>query len=161
MLRKPLLFSVIIPTRERAEKLRTCLQSLVQQSLDHDLFEVIIVDDGGQTPLDELVSDFTPALQVRLLRQENSGPAAARNSAANVAKGEILLMTDIRQPLAPQAVRALVSNLADPDIACVSGSLVLRGDAGVGVYWRYENWLRRSEGSFSRGSPAACGVAMS
>ncbi|MBL8741305.1 MAG: glycosyltransferase family 2 protein, partial [Myxococcales bacterium] len=64
------------------------------------------------------------------------------------ARGEVLLLTDARQPLEPQALRALVRHFADPTVGCVSGNLVLDGDAGSGVYWRYENWIREQEAAF-------------
>jgi cellulose synthase/poly-beta-1,6-N-acetylglucosamine synthase-like glycosyltransferase len=70
------------------------------------------------------------------------------NHMLTVATGEVLLMTDVRQPLVPEALRALVNKLADPSVACVSGNLVLRGEAGSGAYWRYENWIRKQEASF-------------
>ena len=38
--------------------------------------------------------------------------------------------------------------LADERVACVSGNLTLPGSAGAGVYWKYENWIRRSEAHF-------------
>jgi len=64
------------------------------------------------------------------------------------ATGNVLLMTDIRQPLEPSCVRALMTDLADPRVACVSGNLVLRGGTGAGAYWKYENWIRCSEANF-------------
>jgi cellulose synthase/poly-beta-1,6-N-acetylglucosamine synthase-like glycosyltransferase len=64
------------------------------------------------------------------------------------ATGEVLLITDARQPLAPGALRALVERLADPRVGCVTGNLVLDGPAGSGVYWRYENWIRLQEARF-------------
>ena len=54
----------------------------------------------------------------------------------------------MRQPLSPGAVRALAGALADPAVGCATGNLVLAGGAGSGVYWRYENWIRRQESSF-------------
>jgi len=65
------------------------------------------------------------------------------------ARGEVLLLTDVRQPLAPESLRAMVARLADPAVACVSGNLTLPGSAGAGVYWKYENWIRRNEARFS------------
>jgi hypothetical protein len=57
-------------------------------------------------------------------------------------------MTDVRQPLAPPALRAMVRLLADERVACVSGNLTLPSTAGAGVYWKYENWIRGSEARF-------------
>jgi cellulose synthase/poly-beta-1,6-N-acetylglucosamine synthase-like glycosyltransferase len=54
-------------------------------------------------------------------------------------------MTDVRQPLAPGALKALLRSLADPRVGCVSGSLVLQGRTGPSAYWRYEKFIRASE----------------
>ena len=54
-------------------------------------------------------------------------------------------MCDVRQPLAPGSLRALLHSLSDPSVGCVSGSLVLAGNTGAGAYWRYEQLIRRSE----------------
>jgi cellulose synthase/poly-beta-1,6-N-acetylglucosamine synthase-like glycosyltransferase len=40
----------------------------------------------------------------------------------DVARGEVLVLTDARQTLGPDAVRALVEGLSDPQVACVSGT---------------------------------------
>src|SRR4029078_3286978 len=58
----------------------------------------------------------------------------------------VLIMTDVRQPLAPHTLRALVEPLADPRIGCVSGNLVMSGSNGPAAYWRYEKLIRRVEG---------------
>ena len=57
-------------------------------------------------------------------------------------------MNDVRQPLSANAVSALATALQDPSVGCATGNLVLAGKAGSGVYWRYENWIRRQESSF-------------
>jgi cellulose synthase/poly-beta-1,6-N-acetylglucosamine synthase-like glycosyltransferase len=64
------------------------------------------------------------------------------------ATGEVLVITDARQPLDPAALRALLSLLAAPEVGCVTGNLVLDGAEGSGVYWRYENWIRKQESRF-------------
>jgi poly-beta-1,6-N-acetyl-D-glucosamine synthase len=51
----------------------------------------------------------------------------------------------VRQPLAPGSLRALLRLLADPQVGCVSGSLVLSGTTGASAYWRYEKFIRASE----------------
>jgi cellulose synthase/poly-beta-1,6-N-acetylglucosamine synthase-like glycosyltransferase len=68
------------------------------------------------------------------------------------ASGEIVVLADARQTFEPGAVRALVACFADPRVGAVTGDLVLRrrddggavGDA-VGLYWRYEKFIRSSE----------------
>ncbi len=53
--------------------------------------EIVVVDDGSPAPVGGLSDGPHP---LRLLRQQNAGPAAARNAAAAVARGDLLLFTD-------------------------------------------------------------------
>jgi glycosyltransferase involved in cell wall biosynthesis len=87
------LLSVIVPTYSRAAHLRRCLLALAGQDLPRERYEVIVVDDGGQVNLEEAVASVRP-MKVTLLRQINSGPAAARNRGAAKARGKILVFTD-------------------------------------------------------------------
>lgn len=57
-------------------------------------FEVIVVDDGGSVRLEPVVEQFQSRLRLRLLRQENQGPAAARNTGLMAARGEIIAFID-------------------------------------------------------------------
>jgi glycosyltransferase involved in cell wall biosynthesis len=87
-------FSPIIPTYNRPQHLSTCLQALSCLNYPRDQYEVIVVDDGSVVPLDEVNAQFKDKLNLSLLRQENAGPAAARNYGAAHAKAEFLAFTD-------------------------------------------------------------------
>src|SRR5439155_446213 len=81
------------------------------------------------------------------------GKVAALNEAVPLASGEILVLTDARQSLAPDAVRRLVAYFADPTVGAVSGELHLLPSPGspvegVGLYWKYEKLIRKAESRF-------------
>ena len=76
--------SVVIPAYGRQELLDQCLERLAGQTLSEDQYEVIVVDDGSPKPL-------TVQAPVRLLQQENRGPAAARNHGVRHASGETVV----------------------------------------------------------------------
>lgn len=79
---------------------------------------MIVVDDGGTAPLDEVVVRFHGVLTLRLVRQDNAGPAAARNTGASEAKGEFLAFTDDDCSPAPTWLQALAAQFAaSPDCA--------------------------------------------
>jgi glycosyltransferase involved in cell wall biosynthesis len=67
--------SVIIPAYERPAQLSVCLGALAAQDYACDRFEVVVVDDGSATSLEGSVESFRHFLNVRLLKQLNSGPA--------------------------------------------------------------------------------------
>lgn len=87
-------FTVIIPTRDRPRQLRRALRALAQQSLSRGCFELIVVDDGGAAPLGDVVAAFAGQLDVRLIRQANRGPGAARNAGLREARGLFIAFTD-------------------------------------------------------------------
>ena len=89
-----LTFSVVVPTFNRPAALRACLEALANIEYSKDEWEAIVVDDGGSQPLDAVIRDFSARLPLRFLRQENAGPAAARNRGAQEARGQFLAFTD-------------------------------------------------------------------
>jgi glycosyltransferase involved in cell wall biosynthesis len=87
-------FSIIIPTYERRAQLFLCLQALARLEYPIERFEVLVVDDGSESPPGNVVEEFRDLLDLRVLNQKNSGPAAARNLGSLHARGEFLAFTD-------------------------------------------------------------------
>jgi poly-beta-1,6-N-acetyl-D-glucosamine synthase len=139
--------SVLIPVYNGARYLPEKLRTLREASYPADLVEIILYSDGSDDGTDEIAAEIAAAdPRVRVLRSERRlGKPTALNAMRKVASGEVLVLTDVRQPVVPGVLRALVDELGDPSVACVSGNLVLLGSTGAGIYWRYENWLRQQE----------------
>ncbi|MDY7020368.1 MAG: glycosyltransferase [Cyanobacteriota bacterium] len=87
-------FSIVIPTYNRPERLRTCLQSITDLDYQKDRLEVIVIDDGSSTPLEPIIDTFRQDLEIAFIRQSNAGPASARNTGAAKAKGKFIVFTD-------------------------------------------------------------------
>jgi GT2 family glycosyltransferase/glycosyltransferase involved in cell wall biosynthesis len=83
--------SVVIPTFNRREKLLRCLSALERQSVLPQEFEVIVIDDGSTEGTAEAVRARAFPFSLKLIRQVNQGPAAARNAGVAMAEGEIVL----------------------------------------------------------------------
>ncbi len=83
------LFSVVIPAFNRAATLRETLESVVQQRCRD--FECIVVDDGSQDATCRVAEQFN---FVRLIRQPNSGPGAARNHGVLHSRGRYIAFLD-------------------------------------------------------------------
>lgn len=87
--------SVVIPTFNRREWLGRCLAGFVNQTLAQSRFEVIVVDDHSDSPLDDLMASFRGELDLTYIRlPERRGPNAARNAGWRAATGEIVLIFD-------------------------------------------------------------------
>src|ERR1044071_997233 len=65
-------FSIIVPTHNRPEQLSVCLKFLAEQEYPRDQFEVIVVNDGSELPLEKVVSSFCDKLNVTLLSQSHA-----------------------------------------------------------------------------------------
>jgi glycosyltransferase involved in cell wall biosynthesis len=88
--------TVIIPTYNRCETLHKALSGYLAQTALDEIAEILVVDDGSTDSTADVVARFAKAasVPVRYLRQENRGPAAARNVGIREAKSELVLFTD-------------------------------------------------------------------
>lgn len=84
------LFSVIIPTFNRAALLAAALETVFAQRFKN--FEVIVIDDGSTDDTLAMLRNYGDRLQI--VTQENRGPGAARNLGAEAAKGQYLAFLD-------------------------------------------------------------------
>lgn len=92
----PIAVSVVIATRDRAARLRAQLESLRSQTIGKDRFEVIVTDDGSRDETAAVLAAERDAglLNIRSVRRNGGGPAAARNAAAALARGQLIAFTD-------------------------------------------------------------------
>lgn len=126
------------------------LTSLLDLDYPAEKMEILVYSDASSDGTDVAVSAWAQRdPRVRLLRGEvRLGKPTALNAMRERATGEVLVITDARQPLDRSALRALLTFLSAPQVGCVTGNLVLEGRAGSGMYWRYENWIRKQESRF-------------
>lgn len=103
----PLFFSIVVPTRNRPRELAALLEALAAQSFPPNRFEIVLVDDGSDSPLDAAVAPFRDRLSIKLLRQHHAGPANARQRGIGAARGANLAFTDDDCRPAPHWLAAL------------------------------------------------------
>jgi glycosyltransferase involved in cell wall biosynthesis len=109
------LVSVIVPVYNREAFVRETLESVFAQ--DYEPFEVIVVDDGSTDGSGDIVRSFD---FVRYIRQENHGPAAARNAGIAVAQGEFLAFCDSDDLFLPHKLTVQVGHLlSHPELSGV------------------------------------------
>ena len=117
-------YSIIVPTYNRPERLQKCLESITLLDFPQEKFEVIVVDDGSENLLDPVVALFTEQLSLSLIRQQNAGPASARNAGAFAAKGDYLAFTDDDCQPEPDWLTTLSEAIAEAPDALIGGYTV-------------------------------------
>src|SRR5215470_9827202 len=90
----PTFVSIVVPTYNRRASLQRLLEALVHQTYARSDFEVIVVDDGSTDGTVEFARTTDFGYQVRVIEQEHSGPAAARNRGVTEAHGELIVFLD-------------------------------------------------------------------
>jgi glycosyltransferase involved in cell wall biosynthesis len=95
------LTSVVIPTYNHAHYLGEAIESALAQ--EGPPAEIIVVDDGSRDHPEQVVSRYPG---VRLIRQNNAGLAAARNTGWRHAHGRYVVFLDADDRLMPGALEA-------------------------------------------------------
>ena len=157
--------SVIVAAHNEETVIERRLENLLALDYPAGKLELVVASDASTDRTDELVE--RQASRVKLVPCPRGGKVAAQNHAVPRTTGEILAFSDANATWAPDALRRLVSNFADPDVAYVCGRLRLEradGSNREGAYWRYELWLRKQEsklGSVTAGNGAIYAVRRS
>lgn len=125
--------SVIIPTYNRKESLLRTLDSLARQTYPADRFEVIVVDDGGSDGTEEVAQQSFP-YDLRYIRQENQGDAAARNYGALAARGDVLQFLDDDIVMRPDFLTTVAEQHTDDQRLIVVARLLLMPSAKPTVF---------------------------
>jgi len=109
------LVSVIIPTYNRAQFITRALESILEQS--YRPIEIIVVDDGSEDETVRVVTEWSQSqvsgdgLTVRLFKQQNRGPGAARNHGLVKSRGQFIQFLDSDDILHPRKVETHVNEL--------------------------------------------------
>ncbi|MEW6680873.1 MAG: glycosyltransferase family A protein [bacterium] len=101
--------SIVIPTYNRKERLKQCLESIFKQDYLQEDFEIIVIDDGSSDGTEEMLKELSKEQSnLRYFLQSHKGPAAARNLGIKEARGEIIGFTDNDCVLNLEWVRKMV-----------------------------------------------------
>jgi len=138
--------SVVIAVHNGAKFLHDKLETILALDYPRELLQVLVVSDGSTDDTDDIVRQFDSA-GVELIRTPRAGKPAALNLAIPSCRGEIVVLTDVRQPLEPASLRRMITCYADPTVGVVSGEMIIRRGTSadqvqVGLYWKYESWIR-------------------
>lgn len=127
--------SIVIPLYNKAPFIGRTLDSVLRQSFSD--YEIIVVDDGSSDAGPELVAAYRDP-RVALIRQENAGPAKARNRGLAAARGEYIVFLDADDEWLADFLSATVAGLdASPPtvVAAATGYLQYPGGQSQRPLW--------------------------
>lgn len=119
--------SVIIPAYNEESLIANCLDSLLNQDYQKDLYEIIVVNDGSTDKTKNIVEKYTIKYSnLILINKSNGGKASAQNLGLKYAKGKYILITDSDAIVEKQWISKMVNDLAKYDLV-------------IGSYYSKEN----------------------
>ena len=118
----PIDATVVIPSRNRQLHLQRCLTALSAQRIPHGAFEVVVVDDESEPPLDLNPKRWAGSFSLTVVRQRRTGPAGARQRGVAEARGRVIAFTDDDCLPAPSWLSALTASLTEHPDALIGGS---------------------------------------
>lgn len=116
--------SCIVPVFNGARYIASALESILRQT--YAPAEIIVVDDGSTDATADVLARYSN--RVRSLRQQNAGPAAARNTGLNSARGEFVAFLDADDLWHPEKLSRQMSRF----VACPELDLCI---AHVQNFW--------------------------
>ena len=109
-----MLFSIVIPTYNRANLLHRCLESVVAQT--YEKWEAIIVDNYSEDNTEDVVKTFNDS-RILYIKNHNYGViAVSRNKAIDMAKGDWIAFLDSDDYWLPNKLETLLNYIKDYDL---------------------------------------------
>ena len=144
--------SIVMVVRNEESVIERKLHNLLELDYPPGRCQIVVVSDGSTDGTEAILRKYScdPRIHV-ILNQLPQGKASGLNDAMGLVQGDVVVFTDARQKIESGAIRRLTENLADPEVGCVSGELMLgdpeSGEAaqGMGLYWRIEKQIRELE----------------
>ncbi len=147
--------SLIIAAHNEEAVLRAKLENALAMDYPAERLDIIVVSDASTDDTDRIAAEFA-VRGVRLHRQEvRGGKTEAQNAGVRLARGQFVAFSDANSMYAPSALKRLLAPFADERIGCVCGELQYANPdeqgagKGEGLYWRYEQFLKRRESLLS------------
>lgn len=104
--------SVIVPCYKVEQYFRKCVDSLLNQDLPKDEYEIILVDDGSPDGCPAICDEYANTYDnVKVIHRKNGGLSAARNSGIEVAQGKYVQFVDSDDYLEANVLKSLVEKV--------------------------------------------------
>ena len=148
------LVSVVVSAYNEESRIAARIENLLALEYPREKLEILVASDGSTDGTVRQARRYQDrGVTVRGFGRRQ-GKSAVINAVVPMLRGDVIVFADARQRFDRDSVRALVRNFADPSIGGVSGELVIEANGaatmtparGTALYWRYEKFIRSTEG---------------
>jgi glycosyltransferase involved in cell wall biosynthesis len=144
--------SLLVAAYNEADVIEAKIRNALALDYPPDRLEIVIASDGSTDGTAEIAGRLAGGERVRLFAYpKNRGKINVLNDTVPQLRGEILVFSDASSMLAPDSLRRLAANFADPQVGAASGVYKVRqkekADLGAqeDFYWKYETFLKTRE----------------
>jgi cellulose synthase/poly-beta-1,6-N-acetylglucosamine synthase-like glycosyltransferase len=130
--------TVLVPAYNEEAGIEATVRSLIAST--HPYLQIIVVDDGSTDRTAELAEGIGDP-RVTVIRQPNSGKAAALNNGLARAMHDIVVMVDADTVFEPDAVYQLIQPLANPEVGAVSGNTKVGNRHRLLARWQHLEYV--------------------
>ncbi|MBU0612350.1 glycosyltransferase [Patescibacteria group bacterium] len=136
--------SIIVPTRNRAKVLEKALDSIANQTLSKNLFEVIVVDNGSTDETKTMVDSFAGKIEnLVYIYDDTPGLHIGRHRGLLASKSDILVYTDDDTEATPTWLEGIMESFKDEKVALVGGKNLPNFESNPPA-WVQKEWGKES-----------------
>lgn len=144
--------SILVIAHNEASCIRRRIENILALDYDQAKLEVVIASDGSSDDTALIASDYKDRGIKVIEFSENQGKPAVLDQVVPTLGGDIVVLLDARQTLKADSLQLIVQDFSEPTVGAISGELIFTESAealpsleGVGLYWRYEKYIRLNE----------------
>jgi glycosyltransferase involved in cell wall biosynthesis len=130
--------TVLVPAYNEEAGIGSTLRSLLDST--HDRLQIIVIDDGSTDRTADIAESIGDP-RVEVVRQPNSGKAAALNAGLAHARYDIVVMVDADTVFEPDAIERIVQPLAHPAVGAVSGNTKVGNRRSLLARWQHLEYV--------------------
>lgn len=119
------ILSIIIPVYNVEQYIRQCLDSIFNQNVDENLYEVIIVNDGTKDGSMNIVNSFTDHTNLLVVNQVNQGLSMARNNGLKASSSKYVWFVDSDDWLIQGSIDKVLAAIKDNECIDVIATILL------------------------------------
>ena len=144
--------TLIVAAYNEQDFIETKINNSLNLNYPKGKLQFIFITDGSTDETPQIVRRFP---QIKLMHESaRKGKTAALNRAMKTVTTPIVIFTDANTLLNEDAVKEITRHYSDPEIGGVAGEKKVvstknaSAEAGEGIYWKYESFLKKQDSDF-------------